>query len=168
MLTPWLRILPLWVLLSVAACAQNASPLVRLETRVTDRAGALADRERDALERLLATFEDSTTNQFVVLTIPTLNGQDLDSFSLAVAIANGIGTAERDNGLLVVLVTEDRKVRVEVGKGLEAAIPDALAKEVIDMEMLPYFRSGRYYDGLRGALRRLMEAAPKSFAASEH
>src|SRR6185369_5936882 len=92
--------------------------------RINDQARMLSPESRQQLERKLAAFERETSNQVVVLTIESLQGDNIDQFSIRVAESWKIGQQGRDNGVLLVLAKEERKVRIEVGLGLQGVLPD--------------------------------------------
>ena len=140
-------------------------PVPRLMAHVTDQANLLNEGEITELERMLAAYEDSTSNQFLVLLIPTLAGESLEEYSLSVAETNRIGTAGHDNGLLMLIAVEDRKIRIEVGYGLEGVLPDALTATIRENEITPRFREGDYAGGIREGMRGLMEAAAGEYRA---
>jgi len=130
-----------------------------LRARVNDLAGVFSAAEREALEQRLARFEAETTHQLAVLTVPSLEGEDIESFSLRVAEAWQLGHEGRDNGLLLVVAPADRRWRVEVGYGLEGVVPDAVAARIGRERMVPLFREGRMAEGIEAALDGLMAAA---------
>ena len=99
---------------------------------VTDTAHILSTEEEQALEKRLLDYSNATSNQIAVVTIPSLNGDSLEELSLRIARTWGIGSAKHDNGILLLIAYEDRKVRIEVGYGLEGAVPDLLAKAIIE------------------------------------
>ncbi len=144
-------------LISLHLQAQNLKIPV-LHSRVTDLSGTLSSSEQQSLERLLAAYEDSTTTQIAVLLIPTLNGEDLFEYTQTVAEKNKIGTKEHNNGILLLVVMNDHKIRIHVGYGLEGALPDATSKLIIENEILPQFRDGQYYDGILSGTRAIKEA----------
>ena len=89
-----------------------------------------------------------TTAQVAVLTVPTLDGEPIESYALKVLRGWGIGTSEKNNGVLIVVATQDRQSRIEVGYGLEGALPDGLTGRLQDDTMLPYFKQGQYDKGI--------------------
>jgi uncharacterized protein len=125
---------------------------------VTDYAGVLGDEEAVRITSTLAVFEDETSCEFAVLTVPTLQGERIESFSLRVARSWGLGKVGASNGLLIVLAHNDRTARIEVADGLLEVIPDGLSLKIMDEMMVPAFRDGRYADGIEAGLRSLMEA----------
>ncbi len=133
----------------------------KLEDRVTDLGKVLTKNQRRSMTEMLADYEKETTHQIVVLTIPTLNGEAIEDFSLRTANAWGIGHRGLDNGILVTVVIDERKVRIELGLGLEKFISDELAGEIIKTVMVPHFKKNNYAEGIDAGLRSLMKAARK-------
>jgi uncharacterized protein len=109
--------------------------------RVQDRANIIPAAEEIDLVRESEALEKATSDQVVVATVPTLGGQDIARFSRDLANREGIGQAGKDNGVLIVIAPNDRKVRIAVGYGLEALLSDQRAAGIVQ-DMLPYFRSG--------------------------
>jgi uncharacterized protein len=130
-----------------------------LEGRVNDRAGVLSSDARQQLEQKLLQYEQSSGHEFVVLTLKTLDGDVLEDFAIRVAQAWKIGKKGKDDGLLLLVVSEDRKARVEVGYGLEGNITDAFSSRVIRNLLAPAFRKGDYAGGIDQGLSALMVAA---------
>jgi uncharacterized protein len=117
-------------------------------TLVTDYIGLLQPQERAALERKLVAYNDSTSTQIAIVIDGPLNGKDLFDYSLRIAEAWGIGGAEFDNGVLIYIPFEDRKVIIQTGYGVEGFLPDAMARRIIENVIAPAFRQERYYAGL--------------------
>ena len=154
-LIPQLRISSLALLLAfvwtLTAIAQPAVPA--LTGRVVDNAAVLSTDTENQIAALLKLHEDSTSNQVVVLTIGSLEGAVLEEYSLEVARTWQIGQEGRDNGVLLLIAYVDRKIRIEVGYGLEGDLPDILAKRIIDNDITPYFRNQDFDGGtLNGVL----------------
>jgi len=131
--------------------------------RVSDFAGLLPAGERSRIEDRLEEIERADSNQFAVAIFRSLDGESLEDFSIRLADQWKVGHKGRDNGLLLLIFTEDRKVRIEVGYGLEGAIPDALAGRVIRDVIAPRFREGRYADGILAAVDALDAASRGEF-----
>ncbi|MFC1888713.1 TPM domain-containing protein [Thermodesulfobacteriota bacterium] len=131
----------------------------RLVGRVTDLAKVFPEARLMELTKKLTQYENETTHQIVILTIPSLRGEAIESFSLRVANAWGIGHHGLDNGILITVATGDRQIRIEVGFGLEKAVPDQLAARIISEDMIPAFRKGDYASGIEIAADSLMKAA---------
>lgn len=161
------------LLLSVSFTqAQRAIPEL-WGMRVHDEAKVLSPGTVSELENKLKVLEDSTTNQMAILIIPSLDGDVLEEYSLRVADAWKIGQKDRDNGILLLIAIEDRKMRIEVGYGLEGVLPDAVCAQIIRNEMAPNFRRGDYDAGVRAAVDAISQAiageyTSEDFAQSEN
>jgi uncharacterized protein len=123
--------------------------------RVSDYAGALTPEARARLEGVLADGERATGAQVVVAIFPSLEGESLEDFSIRVADAWRVGRKALDDGAIVLVFLRERKVRLEVGYGLEGAIPDIEASRIIREAIAPRFREGRYDAGLEAAARAI-------------
>jgi len=118
----------------------------------------LTSSDIQALEQTLAEFESQTTNQVAVLLIPTLAGDSLEDYSIRLAEKWQIGQKGRDNGVILLIVKQDRKIRMEVGYGLEGVLPDSLAGDIVREVIAPRFRQGQFYQGIRDGLGAIMAA----------
>jgi uncharacterized protein len=132
---------------------------------VSDYAGLLPPAERSRLEERLAGIEAATSNQFLVAIFPSLEGDSLEDFSIRLAEKWKAGMKGKDNGLIILLVPGERKARIEVGYGLEGAIPDVVAGRIIREVMGPRFREGAYAAGLAAAVDALDAASRGEFTA---
>jgi uncharacterized protein len=146
--------------LAGAAAAADApkdglQPIPRLLHRVTDVAGMLSVGEQAQLEQKLAASEARGGTQFAVLIVPTTQPEAIEQYSIRVAEAWKIGNKGKDNGLLLLIAKDDRKIRIEVGYGLEGNIPDVLAKRVISEVIAPAFAQGHFYVGIDAAVDKL-------------
>ena len=130
---------------------------------MSDFAGLLSPADRGRIESRLRTVEETSSNQFAVAIFRSLEGESLEDFSIRLAEAWKVGHAGRDNGLLLLVFVDDRKVRIEVGYGLEGAIPDAVAGRVIRDVLAPRFREGRYAEGIFAAVEALDAASRGEF-----
>ena len=144
----------LLLLVALAAWAQVAVP--ELARRVTDLTGTLAADQVAALENKLAAFEAQKGSQIAVLIVPTTQPEDIAQFGIRVAEQWKIGREKVDDGVILIVARDDRRLRLEVGYGLEGAIPDAVAKRVIAETITPYFRAGDYYGGIDAGVTQLM------------
>jgi uncharacterized protein len=149
------------VLFTAIVAAQDVPYLTG---RVVDDAHILSDGARAQLASTLKAHEDATTNQVVVLTVPTLGGGDIESYANNVFHTWKLGQKGKDNGVLVVVVPNDHKMRIEVGYGLEGTLPDAAAGQIIRRWMTPAFKAGNYdkgvQDGVTAIVARLEGHAP--------
>jgi uncharacterized protein len=135
--------------------AQDVQPVPALTARVIDTTGTLSAAERSALEQRLATFEAQAGPQIVLLMVATTAPEDIAAYAQRVADTWKIGRRAVGDGVLVVVARDDRRVRIEVAKALEGAIPDLAARQIIDRAMRAPFREGRYGDGLMAAVEQL-------------
>lgn len=131
----------------------------RTDRYVNDYAGILSSSERERLERSLAEFDRQTSDQIVIVTLPSLEGLSAEEVTLRIAEAWQPGVKGRDNGIVVGIFPNDRQARIEVGYGLEGAIPDALAATILRREMIPHFRRGEWFAGLVAGIEALQRAA---------
>ncbi len=134
---------------AVGANAQDpAQPAQVLTGRVVDAAGIIDPAERQQLTQKLADFEAKSSDQVVVVTVPSLNGEDIESYSNRLFRAWALGQKQENNGILLVVAPNDRKVRIEVGYGLEGTMTDALSSVIINGTIIPEFRTGNYSNGI--------------------
>ena len=130
---------------------------------VTDRASLLSPSTKAELEAQLRAFEDRTSNQVVVATFPSLEGDSLEAFSIRLAEAWKAGQKHRDNGVIFLIFKNDRKIRIEVGYGLEGVLTDALSGQIISRVVAPYFRQGDYEGGIMAGTDAIMKATQGEF-----
>ena len=153
------KILPvvLLIVLLVSAVSSFGDPDALLKSLaprgyVSDFAGVFATNDLVLLNGFLKQLEDQTTAEIAVVTVKTLDGGEISDFANRLFNQWGIGQKKKDNGVLLIAAIDDRKVWIEVGYGLEGAIPDARAGRVLDEQVVPEFREGRHASGLtRGA-----------------
>ena len=130
-----------------------------LKARVTDLTGTLDAGQRAALEQKLAAFESSKGSQIAVLLVPTTQPEEIEQYSIRVAEAWKLGRKGIDDGVLFLVAKNDRKMRIEVGRGLEGAIPDVIAKRIGSDIVAPYFRQGDFYGGITAGVDRVIKTA---------
>jgi uncharacterized protein len=138
-----------------AAHAQDVQPVPALGARVIDQADTLQPPQRAALERKLEGLEQGTGAQVVVLLVSTTQPEDIAAYAQRVADQWKLGRREVGDGILIVVATGDRRMRIEVAKTLEGAVPDLAARQIIDQAMRPAFRAGDYAGGLNRAVDEL-------------
>ena len=126
----------------------KADPIPQLQGRINDLTNTLSTSEIQYLESILAKFEDSTSNQIVVLIVYTTGEQTIEDYSMKVAESWKIGQKDKDNGVILLIAKNDRKVRIEVGYGLEANLTDAKAYSIISNFIVPQFKNGNFYAGI--------------------
>ncbi|MBL1213236.1 MAG: methanol dehydrogenase [Ignavibacteriae bacterium] len=156
------KLIIIFFLLSTALFAQPEIPLIK--TYAVDLTGTLSSQEVLSLSRQLQAFDDSTSTQIVFLMIPTLDGYPIEMFANETAEKNKIGTKENSNGVLFLVSKNDRKMRIEVGYGLEGALPDALAGSIIRNEVAPKFRSGNFREGIIAGLSAIILATKGEYS----
>ena len=132
----------------VAATHVPAADVPYLTGRVVDNAEILSPPARDRIAGLLKAHDEKTSNQIAVLTLPTLDGESVEVYATRVFEAWKLGQKGKDNGVLVVVVPKDRKMRIEVGYGLEGTLPDVAAARIIRNVMTPAFKAGDYDQGV--------------------
>jgi uncharacterized protein len=150
-----LRRLALALLLLAALAAPGAAAL-RIppppDRRVNDYAGALAPADRDRLEQTLIAREATSRNQVVVAIFRSLEGESLEDYSIRLAKAWRIGQKGLDNGVIFLVFLDDRKLRIEVGYGLEGSLTDAISSSILRDVVAPRFRAGQIADGIGAGL----------------
>jgi uncharacterized protein len=146
-------------LISILAPLSLASALQvpPLRGRVNDLAGLLPAERARALEERLARFEKETGHQIAMLTIASLEGEDLEGFSIRVAEKWKIGKKGFDNGAILLIAKNDRKLRIEVGYGLEGVLPDAIASRIVREVIVPRFRANDFPGGIEAGLEAIMK-----------
>ena len=144
------------VLLFAFYVAAEDAPIPPLTGRVVDINGALNAEQKRELEASLEAFEKRKGSQIAVLITGTTFPEPIEPFAIRVAEAWKIGRKGVDDGIVVVIAKSDRAMRIEVGYGLEGAVPDAVAKRLIEEEFIPKFRADDFYGGVRAGLDRLM------------
>lgn len=155
-----IRLTFIFCLFTLSVFAQkNVLPMPSPTRLVVDYANILTDSEEDMLERKLIALDDSTSNQICVVTVPSLNDRPIEDVSTATFRAWGIGNKKTNNGVLLLLSVADHQIRIEVGYGLEGAIPDIVCGNIIDSDLKPAFRANNFYKGIELAVNDLSKAA---------
>lgn len=142
---------------SVASYAQALQKIPQLQSPVTDLSGTLNAEQRAALTASLLDFEHQHGSQIAVLLVPSTAPETIDQYSIRVVDQNKIGRAGIDDGVLILVAIQDAQTRIEVGRGLEGAIPDVYADRIRREIMNPKFRSGDFYGGLNDGAQALMK-----------
>lgn len=155
--SPLLRVVATVLLLWVdVVAAQQPLAVPALTGRVMDMTGTLSSAEQAALEQRLADLDARKGSQIVVLVVPTVRPEAIEQFAMRVVESWKLGRKGVDDGILLLVAKDDRQVRIEVGYGLEGAIPDATANRVIDEFLLPRFRAGDVAGGISAGVDRLV------------
>jgi len=145
-----------WLLLAAVAFAQDVQPVPPLTAHVTDQTGTLDAIQLKGLEDKLAAFEQAKGTQIAILMVATTRPEDDASYANRVANAWKIGRKGVGDGVLIAVAKDDHKVRIEVAKTLEGAVPDLAAQRIIDGAMLPKFRQGDFAGGLQSGVDQLI------------
>ncbi|MFC1481865.1 TPM domain-containing protein [Candidatus Neomarinimicrobiota bacterium] len=153
------------ILLALAPLRAQLNFPQRPAARVNDYAHLLSPAETQHLERKLAQWEQATSNQLFIATFESTGGDDPAESAIRIAEAWQIGQQDRNNGVLITVFTAERKMRIDVGYGLEGVIPDALAGRIRTELMVPHFRTGDYFRGLDLASSGIMAAADGEYEA---
>lgn len=156
------------IALSMVPSASGQEAVVpKLAQYLTDQTGTLTASEKNSLEQKLVAFDDSTSTQIVVVMIGSIGGESIEDYSLQIAEANNIGRKGKDNGVLLLIAKNDRVMRIEVGYGLEGALPDAISDVIIRREITPWFKNGDYYSGIAAGVEAIMQATQNEYKADE-
>lgn len=135
---------------------------------VNDFTNTLTHDQVEALERKLVAFDDSTSTQIAVIIIPTINGNDIADYNVKLFREWGVGGKERNNGVLLLVAKDDRKLNITTGYGVEGALPDITSKHIIDEEIVPIFKRGNYYGGIDQGTDAIMQAVKGEYTAPEN
>jgi uncharacterized protein len=136
--------------------ARSTADFPALSGRVVDRAEILTPAEEAALSRDLEALERRTSDQLVIVTVPSLGGREIADYGMALGTHWGIGQRGKDNGLLLIVAPNDRQARIELGIGIARIISDARAQEIMNQLIIPRFREGQYHAGIRAATQALI------------
>jgi uncharacterized protein len=153
-------LLAAWLLAALpvgAALAQSLQPVPALQARVTDTTGTLTAGQQAELEAKLQAFEQRKGSQIALLVVATTQPEDIAQYSIRVVDAWKLGREKEDDGALLLVALQDRALRIEVGRGLEGALPDITANRILDETIKPLFRQGDIYAGVSAGLGRIMQ-----------
>jgi len=156
----------LLLILMAVHCAPAAISIPPLTGRVNDTAGMLSASQSSTLERMLSGLEETNSSQVVLLTVPNLQGLTIEDFAIRVAESWKIGQKGLDNGVILVVALKERKIRIEVGYGLEPLLTDAKSDYIIRRLMIPRFREGDYYQGIHDGLEQITGIIRRDFDIS--
>lgn len=149
------------------ACRADDFP-ERSSTIVTDYTNTLSTQEQQSLERKLVVFNDSTSTQVAVVIMGSVGNYDISEYAVQLYNKWGIGQKEKNNGVLILVAKEDRKVFITTGYGMEGVLPDALCKRIVNNDVLPNFKAGNYYDGIDAAVNSIMSIVKGEYTADEY
>lgn len=144
------------VLFAFGVGAQALVAVPSLKSPVTDLTGTLTAEQVAALDAKLRAFEQSKGSQVAVLIVPTTQPEEIEQYSIRVAQAWKLGRKGVDDGAILLVARDDRRVRIEVGYGLEGVLPDATANRIIDEDIVPKFRDGDFYGGIAAGVDRML------------
>lgn len=166
----WLRralgVLLLAMLAAAGALAQGLPARPNPPRLVNDLAHLMQPQEADALEQKLVAYNDSTSSQIAVVTVPNLGGNEIADYAQQLYRAWSIGQKGKNNGILVLVAQQEHAARIQTGRGLEGAVPDALAKRIISSTLVPAFKQGQYYAGLDRGTDQLITLARGEYKAA--
>src|SRR5258708_6124926 len=150
-----------------------AAEIPPLKARVTDLTGTLSAQQKSALEQSLAEFETRKGAQIAVLMVPTTQPETIEQYAVRVFESWKLGRKGVDDGVLLVVAKDDRKVKIETGYGLEGILPDAIGKRIVEDDIIPRFKQGDFYGGIRAGVERIMrvvegEKLPPPASARTH
>lgn len=151
-------LIPAFLMFSAVLLAQDMLGIPELKRRVSDFTGTLSSGEINSMEQKLAALEQAKGSQLAVLIIPTTGDETIEQYGIRVTDQWKLGREGVDDGVLFLVAMNDRKMRIEVGYGLEGAITDALSKRIITNVVTPEFRSGHYYSGIDRGVDVLISA----------
>lgn len=134
---------------------------------VNDFAGMLSDKQEEALEATLAQYEEQTSNEIAVVTVKSLGGQSVEDYTMALAEKWQVGKADKDNGVIILVAQEEKKIRIEVGYGLEPVLTDLAAKQIIDNEMTPRFKQDDFAGGIEQAVKAVTGVIAGTYMPSQ-
>ncbi len=147
-----------WLLIfATGSLRAELVPVPALQHRVTDLTQTLSPEQQSTLETKLADFEQQKGSQIAVLIVPTTAPEAIEQYSIRVVDAWKLGREKQDDGVLLLVAKDDRKMRIEVGYGLEGTIPDIYAKRIISEIMVPSFRQGDFYGGINHAVEQIIK-----------
>ena len=162
------------ILLSIVVLIASMFALASIPQKtnrlVNDYASLFTEEQRSYLEYNLVAFDDSTSNQILIITTPSLDGYDISNYAFEIGEKWGVGRAEHNNGLVIVIKPKNQtqgRAFIATGYGLEGILPDAVCKEIVDLEMIPHFKKNDYYGGVVAALNIIMPVAAGEYSYQE-
>jgi uncharacterized protein len=167
---------PLFLFSQSSKSVDNSTPLdtvkdggknISIKEYVTDNTGTLSGTEISGLRQKLQNYYKSTSTQIVVYMTGSLGSESLEDVSQRIAEKNGIGKKGKNNGVLLFIAKSDRKLRIEVGYGLEGALPDAISDQIIRKIITPKFKKNDYYGGISDGVDAIMAATIGEFKADK-
>ncbi|HRH65033.1 MAG TPA: TPM domain-containing protein [Bacteroidia bacterium] len=135
---------------------------------VTDYTKTLTTEETGRLEQKLVAFNDSTSTQIAVVMMQSTGFYDISEYAVQLYNKWGIGQKDKNNGVLILIAKEDRKIFINTGYGMEGVLPDILCKRIIDRDILPNFKAGNYYEGIETGTNSVMSIVKGEYTADEY
>jgi uncharacterized protein len=161
-----LRVLAGVILVAVAlAPAAAAIEIPTNEGWVTDLAGMLTPQQENELETLMESYKQGSGNEIALLTVPDLGGDSLERYALEVGRGWGMGEKDKNNAALLLIARDERKIRIEVARGLEGTLTDSISGRIIRGVITPRFRNGQIYEGMRDGIVAMQAAAGGDYAS---
>ena len=163
----------LFLSLFVSVCVHAQTDVVPkkpslAEGLVVDQTNTLTPEQQATLRQKLINYDNTTSNQIAIVIIPTLKGNSIEDVGLQIGREWGVGgQAEKDNGIVILVAKNDKKIRIEVGYGLEGVVTDYVASSIIQNTIRPNFQEGNYYRGLTEAVDEIINAAAGRYTAPE-
>ncbi|MBN2763840.1 MAG: TPM domain-containing protein, partial [Bacteroidales bacterium] len=164
---PFQLFLALMFIGSLAFAQDIPDPMIPLRL-VNDFTGLLSEDHQITLNNKLQAFNDSTSTQIYVITYDDLQDYPIAEFANTLGEKWGIGQKEKDNGIVILISPQNHKMTIQTGYGLEGAVPDAIAKRIIENEMSPAFKKGNFYKGIDDATNTLMALTKGEYTADEY
>lgn len=147
-----------WLILAPLLVSAIEVPPKPLDIPVVDQTNTLTADQKTQIASLIATERTQSGNQIAVLIVSSLEGEPIENYSLEVARKWGVGTKERNSGVLLIVAKDDRRLRIEVGYGLEGALTDIRSGQIIRDRITPEFKQGKYYEGIRSGVEGIISA----------
>ena len=154
-----------WLMLTINYNLIAKELLPKPNSAVVDRINLLSKQEQDLIRGKLKTFNDTSSSAIVLVIDDSTEDDDIFDYSYKLAKSWGIGDESKDNGVLLYIAFNDRKVFIQVGSGMEGAIPDAMAKRIVENIIVPSFRQGNYLGGIDKATNALIQLASGEYTA---
>jgi len=135
---------------------------------VTDSAQVLTSSEEETIENILKAYRQETSNEIAILIVDSMEGEVIADTAFEVGRTWGVGTEENNNGILILIAYSDRELFIATGYGLEGAVPDIVAKGIIDLDIVPHFRDGNYADGILAGVDSLKKHIGGEYTAERY
>lgn len=158
----------IYFLLFIQTVASGQDFPQKSETLVTDFTSTLSSAEISTLENRLVAFNDSTSTQIAVVIMQSTGSYEISEYAVQLYNKWGIGQKKNNNGVLVLIAKEDRKVFINTGYGIEGVLPDILCKRIVEQDIVPNFKDGNFYGGIDAAVNSIMSIVSGEYSADEY